>query len=454
MGVRRDSPLACWLGVFLLCACCVLVGCTDAPKQPVALTMWHVYGSQATSPMNDLVERFNQSVGREQGIHISVTLVANSGVLHDALVASTRKAQGAGEPPDLFVCYPKTILAIGAEQVIDWNTWFSEAERQEFVPQFLEEGQIDGRQTVFPIAKSSNVLLVNATLFDSFSAATGFGYENLHTWEGLFATAKAYYQWSGGKAFFMHDDWMHYAMLNVESLGAPFFVEERVNFADPAFRETWMPLAKSALEGEVWLMKGFASSAMMTGEIVCGLESTASILYYKDNVTLPDNSTLPLTLKVAPPPLLKNGKALAILRGAGLGALKSTPEKEQAAAVFCKWLTEVENNLPFVISAGYMPVKKAAYQSLLEDESLFFPDQRYRSLYDAIRTMHEEYSFFVPPLFSSYSAVEKNFSTATLAVLKEFRDRRVQGNEELDDLAEKSLYALEVYMNQKVLRGH
>ena len=37
--------------------------------------MWHVYGAQTESPMNDLVERFNRTEGKERGIVIEVTSV-------------------------------------------------------------------------------------------------------------------------------------------------------------------------------------------------------------------------------------------------------------------------------------------------------------------------------------------------------------------------------------------
>lgn len=36
------------------------------PKKPTTLTMWHVYGEQANSPMNDFVEKFNATVGKEK----------------------------------------------------------------------------------------------------------------------------------------------------------------------------------------------------------------------------------------------------------------------------------------------------------------------------------------------------------------------------------------------------
>ena len=35
-------------------------------KEPVSLSFWHVYGEQAGSPMDLLVQEFNRTVGQEQ----------------------------------------------------------------------------------------------------------------------------------------------------------------------------------------------------------------------------------------------------------------------------------------------------------------------------------------------------------------------------------------------------
>ena len=52
-------------------------GCSGTPKldpnDPVTLTMWHVYGSQTKSPLNESINEFNHTVGREKGIVINVT---------------------------------------------------------------------------------------------------------------------------------------------------------------------------------------------------------------------------------------------------------------------------------------------------------------------------------------------------------------------------------------------
>ena len=125
--------------VLLLCAC------NDSPldpDKPVTLTMWHVYGAQARSPMNMLIDRFNQTVGKEQGIIINVTSVSSTWTIHDELVASARKDPGSEELPDLFTCYPKTVAMIDNARLLDWKKYFSEEELKNYVPAFLEEGMI------------------------------------------------------------------------------------------------------------------------------------------------------------------------------------------------------------------------------------------------------------------------------------------------------------------------
>ena len=73
-----------WLILLLLVlSSTLLAGCRTKdslldPKQPVTLTMWHVYGEQADSPMNRYVEEFNRTVGKEKGIIIDVTLLSNA----------------------------------------------------------------------------------------------------------------------------------------------------------------------------------------------------------------------------------------------------------------------------------------------------------------------------------------------------------------------------------------
>ncbi|MGM9523797.1 MAG: hypothetical protein ACI3VU_05235, partial [Faecousia sp.] len=58
---------------FFLCVLLLLTlgGCDSAQEeQPITLTIWHVYGGQTDSPLNDLIAQFNQTVGKEHNIKI------------------------------------------------------------------------------------------------------------------------------------------------------------------------------------------------------------------------------------------------------------------------------------------------------------------------------------------------------------------------------------------------
>ncbi|MBQ4133617.1 MAG: extracellular solute-binding protein, partial [Desulfovibrionaceae bacterium] len=294
---------------------------------PVPLTMWHVYGSLADSPMNDLVNRFNKTLGREKGIIINVTSTFTTTSIRDPLLAAARELPGAGTLPDMFMAYPRDMLAVGPEKLMDWTDKISPERLAEYVPAFIEEGMHEGKLFILPIAKSTSALFVNATIFDRFSAETGVGYEDLSTWEGMFKAAAVYYEWSGGKAFYKHDDWWHYCMLSSAAFDAELFQEGKLDFDSLQFQRIWKMLARSAVFGHVCLMNGYATTAMMTGDTVCGIESSASILYYKDRMTLPDNTTMPLRLRILPVPEFRGGKSLAIQRGSGLAVRAGDPKK-------------------------------------------------------------------------------------------------------------------------------
>ena len=402
-----------------------LSGCRDSvldPDDPVSLSFWHVYGAQADSPMNNLVREFNQTVGQEKGVVVNVTSLSNSTAMHFPLVAAAKGEPGAGLLPDIFVAYPKTVLTIGPERFADWKGLLKEETVRSYVPSFVEEGSVDGRLVMLPVAKSSSALFVNSVIFDSFAKEKGFSFDDLLTWEGMFRAAEAYYEWSGGKAFFKYDDWLHYSMVNLASYGEELVPGGRLNFDSQQFAKIWKRLAKAAASGHVCLLDGYSTTAMMTGEAICGIESVASILYFKDRVTFPDNTHMPLRLRILPVPHFSDGEALAIQRGSGLCVPKSTEKKEKAAAVFAEWLTDEEHNLPFVMTAGYLPVKSAAYERIRDPKNIVSPTPNAVELYNTVNRIRDNYRFWVPPYFDGYGELEKKFCEEQMKLFARYRE--------------------------------
>ena len=424
--------------LFLLALTCLsgllLSGCRDSvldPDSPVSLSFWHVYGAQSDSPMNRLVEEFNATVGKEKGIVVNVTSLSNSTAMHFPLVAAAKGEPGAGLMPDIFVAYPKTVLTIGPDRFMDWKTRLKPETVASYVPSFVEEGSLDGKLIMLPVAKSSSALFVNSVIFDRFAAEEGFSYDDLLTWEGMFRAAEAYHRWSGGKAFFKYDDWLHYSMVNLAAFGSDLFKGAGVNFDAPHFEHVWKQLAKAAVSGHVCLLDGYSTTAMMTGEALCGVESIASILYFKDQVTFPDNTRMPLRLRILPVPYFEGAKPLAIQRGSGLCVPRASEKKEQAAAVFAEWLTREENNLPFVMTAGYLPVQSSAYERIRDPKNIVSPTPNAKELYRTVNRIRDEYQFWIPPYFDGYGELEKKFCEEQM---KLFARCRAAGNTPSDSL--------------------
>lgn len=411
--MRHRTFIFLLIAVLLLCAGCS--GAMNKEETPITVTVWHVYGGQSDSPLNDLINRFNQTVGKEQRINVQVTSVSNTNTIHELVLAAANGEPGASELPDLFVSYPKTVMALPDDSILmDYRDYFSEEELSAFLPAFVEEGMVDNRLLILPVAKSTEIMFINKTIFDRFSQATGVTLEDLDTWEGLFRAAEIYAAWTDGKtpdvpgdakSMFVHDYYFNYFQVGAESLGEDFFRGDELAFG-PAFQTAWEPLARAALQGGVWLKGGYATASLRTGDSIVSVASSASILYYSDVVTYPDNTSEDITIISRPCPVFENGEKLVMQRGAGFCTVRSTPERERAAVTFLKWLTEPEHNVEFVTRTGYMPVTQTAFENELPEAIEKLESPKYVSLYQAYLDTQANYKFYVPPQLETYLSLE------------------------------------------------
>lgn len=431
-----------------LCGICLIIsmaGCgVSKNKEPIQLTLWHVYGEQVASPINELIDEFNSTVGQKEGIQITVTSVSNSNKIHEGVLAAVNHEPGAPELPDIFNCYPKTVSAMqDSDMLVDYRDYFSDADLEGYIKEFLDEGTFDKRLLIFPVAKSTELLFINKTLFDRFANATGVKLDDLATWEGLYNAASLYSEWTDaltpdtsndGKAFFANDYPFHYFQIGVQSLGEEFFHDEKFSFC-PSYKTAWDVLAPAAIKGGVWLGEGYATEALRTGDAIATLASSASVLYYKNIVTYEDNTLEEIEIISMPYPSFENGKKMVMQRGSGFCTVKSTPEREKAACTFIKWLTEPEQNTKFVTSLGYVPVCYDAYDKYLIKETAQIEDPKYKDLYKTIQDINPDYEFIYPPRFNSYLDSETTFTDTVRRLLSDARSEymtKTNAGENLD----------------------
>ncbi len=376
------------------------------PDNPVTLTMWHVYGEQSDSQMNRLVSEFNSTVGMEKGIVIQVTNVTNTNKLPGQLQEAKEGAPGAPEMPDLFSSSLDIADTLGTENLLDWDEYFTEEERNEYVSEFVERGRLDADSalTVFPVSMSTQALFINASQFERFSAETGITYDALLDWEDFFETAEAYYEWSGGKPLCALDYLIRYIEIAVEADGKelPYNENGWYDESDAVFKAAFMKFAESLVKGHIVVSEPYATTQVMTGDVLSGLSSSAAIAYYNDTVTYQDNTSEPMKLKVLPLPRNNGeGEEFYPVAGAGISALKTTEQKGEAASIFLHWFTEAERNLDFVVETGYMPVHNGAFEAI---DDYGFENEGYESLYSSIKVMRDDYVSQIRPYFADYNA--------------------------------------------------
>ena len=396
----------------------IFTGCGQKKtKDPITVTLWHVYGGQTESPLNDLIDQFNETIGKEENIWVQVGSVTNTNTIHENVLASAFGDPGASELPDMFVSYPKTVLAMPDDTVlVDYCDYFTKEELDEFIPAFLEEGVIHDRLSILPVAKSTEVMFINKTAFD-------------------------------GKNFFVHDYHFNYFQVGVESLGENFFKGENLAFG-PEFETAWEPYAKAALSGGVWLRSGYATEPLRTGDSIVSVASSASVLYYSDEVTYEDNTSEKIEIVAMPCPVFSTGEKMVMQRGAGICTVKSTPDKEKACITFLKWLTETRKNVEFVTSLGYMPVKQEAFDACLPEAIKELSDPMYVSLYQAFLDTQENYTFYTAPQLDSYLDLETRFEELVRKVLSVKRQQCINKPENIDKLVKETLADFKVAYTQ------
>ncbi len=426
-GIKgRRVCAACLSAMFIF----TLTGCGSKspldPKNPVSLTVWHYYNGSQQAAFDALVEEFNDTVGREEGIYIQSYSQGSVSDLESAVRDSIGGKVGADTMPDIFSSYADTAYEVEqAGALANLSDYLSQEELDIYVDSYIEEGCIaaDGSLRIFPTAKSTEIMMVNLTDWEPFAAATGASLESLATMEGVAATAKAYYEWTDsltpdvledGKAFYGRDAMANYFIIGMQQLGVEIFQVENgeitLNVPKEELHRLWENYYVPMVRGYFGAYGSFRSDDVKTGDILAYTGSTTSAMYFPDQVEL-DGGTHAIDYAVLPAPVFEGGKRYSVQQGAGMVVSKSDMQHEYAAVEFLKWFTQPENNLRFGCVSGYLPVQKNAanvekLEQVIAEQGLSVAPKTYDCLTTVIEEM-ENMTLYTNKSFQNGSAARK-----------------------------------------------
>lgn len=353
------------------------------PENPVSIKVWHYYNGSQQAAFDELVNEFNSTKGKELGINVEGISQGTVSDLAKVVSDSIDGKVGAAKLPDIFSSYAdNAYYALQKGKLVDLTKYFSKEELDQYVDSYIEEGYLNGDKALylFPVAKSTESLMINKTDWEPFAKETGSSLEELKTIEGVVKVAKRYYEWTDkktpdkpndGKAFYGRDSMANYFVIGMKQLGKDIFKVDngkvKFNVDKKLIKRLWDNYYIPYINGYFTALGKFRSDDVKTGDLLAYTGSSMSAMYFPDKVE-DDNKGYKIDYAVLPAPIMSGGENYKVQQGADMAVTKSDKKHEYASCVFLKWFTQKEKNLQFVCESAYMPVLKSANSVKALDE--------------------------------------------------------------------------------------
>lgn len=367
----------------ILIIICVLIitGCGSSTKSkyglekdnPVAVKIWHYYNGIQKIEFDKMVDEFNKTAGKDEGIIVEAFNQGSINELTDKIIDTANKKVGTGDMPNAFTAYADTVYEVDKLGLLsDFSKYLTKDEINEYIDDYIVEGKLSNKEElkIFPIAKSTEILMINKTDWNKFQEQTNADVKDFETWEGIANLSKKYYDWTDskteikndGKAFFGRDSMANYMIIGSKQLGNEIFEvndgELKLNINEQIMRRLWNNFYIPYINGYYAAYGRFRSDDAKTGDIIALVGSTSGAEYFPDKVITVDEKSYDIEPMVLPLPKFIDGESYMIQQGAGMVITKSDPKHEYAVTEFLKWFTTSDRNIKFSIKSGYLPVKK------------------------------------------------------------------------------------------------
>ena len=190
-------------------------------------------------------------------------------------------------------------------KLADLSQYFTEDELSKYVDSYIQEGYFnqDGARYLFPVAKSTEITMLNKTDWEPFAEAAGTTVDELATTEGIVQVAQRYYEWTdaqtpdvpaAGKAFYGRDSMSNYFLISMKQMGKELFEVKdgkvTLNTDKELVRRIWDNYYGPFMKGYFASLGKFRSDDVKTGDVIAYTGSTSSAVYFPDSVETEDSS--------------------------------------------------------------------------------------------------------------------------------------------------------------------
>ncbi|MFI3201842.1 MAG: extracellular solute-binding protein, partial [Eubacteriales bacterium] len=215
--------------------------------------------------------------------------------------------------------------------------------------------------------KSTELILVNDTLWQEFAKESERRYDDLETWEGLLEVAKEYYEFTGGNAFFGMDSLENFIIIASKSLGLEIFDSENQQalLDEKILKQIFEYYVEGYALGYFKHSAQFRSDDIRSGAIVAYTGSSASVSYFPSWIEK-NGEKMDIIMRALPYASFEGTIPYVLSQGAGIAMGKTGAEQEAAAAEFIKYF--LEQDVEFAIKTSYIPAMQSFFDSTIEEQ--------------------------------------------------------------------------------------
>jgi len=328
----------------------------------VDVTMWEGISGAPETALKASADSFNQS---QPNVKITIVNKGDYNSLRQAVLTSL----AAGSPPDIAQCYENhasKYIQSGAladlAPFMGAKDGLSDADRKDIFPALLQDGQLNGKQYMFPFNKSTTVLYYNADMLKAKGIANP-----PTTWDELFQDAQAVTDKASGVfgvATPAYDTWAS----QLYEYGGTLYDNDK-NPKKAAFQGTvGQQITQKWRDG---VAAGWARVVSGPGFPDQVQFQNAKSAFYIASIASYTFLKTPIGSKFkfaeAPLPAGPKGVKDALFGTNACVFSKSSQDIQHGAFLFLKYFTSKDQQVTWSRVSGYMPDRISAYDQLKTD---------------------------------------------------------------------------------------
>ena len=399
----------------LLCGVLLLTGCQASTQANTStdngdvtqIKFWYAYTDKIQENNENMVKKFNETVGKEKGIEVIAEYQGAYEDVHQKLQA----AHISGDVPAVSVMEIASIETFANNGLIiplDEYIQKDNINTSDFYEGLLENCIVNDKFYSLPYLRSTPILYLNTTLLSQ----AGLNTEGPKTWEELETYARTVKEKTGKYGISMYSyNWILESFFLQQGSSILSDDKKSTNLYTEEGKEIFTFFQNLSKDNIIRCLSGEDSSKV-----------TADVLNQNTAMWFSSTADLTKNLQIAEENNFEINTAFlpkAEQYGVPTGGCnlvitsKATDEEKQAAWEFIKWITSPEQASESTVTTGYVPTSKTAtqtetIQTLFKDNPQFKVALDQLESYGHGRPMNKEYSEVQKELVNVMDAVWVN----------------------------------------------